>query len=347
MNFYTYDQDATVIKSINNTPLGYKFNKSFDKDELNSVWNEIKFCKRGSTILIFIMLIILLYTVIFPNFALFIDNKWYFNAIIFLAIMAIVCQIITKICTFIFEKRLIKIFGEYEKTIFQSPAEIDKQFYNLFKTELLKALILILLIVSCFFIGSPFKKAKNLIEKEKYNEVIKITTIGSKIFPIAQEWYSLRGYAKFNTQDFEGAIKDYEQAYQLGTDGLNIMNFDNKIFVKYYIGDFEGAVKDFDQAISQALDENERDQFLWDKAQFLYNIRHYTQALELYSDLINKADQDRIYLLKDRLYYERAQVFKALNNEDAALEDLQNSGIDPEDNMENPIPQPTLILDDF
>lgn len=347
MSFYTFDNDTTIIKSVNNTSLGYKFDKIFDDKDINVAWTEIKYCKRWSTILIFLLLIILLYQFIFPKFPLFVNNTWYVNTIIILAILAFVCQIITKICTILFEKRLEKRFGKFEKTIFKAPATPDKTYYKLFKLELIKTAILIIVIISCFCIGSPLKKAQKLIELERYNEVIKLTTLGAKIFPIAQEWYSLRGYAKFNTGDYKGAIEDYDKAYKLGADGFNIMNFDNKIYIKYYLNDYEGAIKDFNEEIKNANDDNERDQFMWDKAQFLYYVGKYDEALTLYTELLNNADSDRIYLLKDRLYLERAQVYKALGENDLAKEDFINSGASEDDSLTLPIPQPTLMLDNF
>ena len=347
MSFYTFDQDTTVIKSVNNTSLGYKFDRKFSNEEIISTWDEIKFCKRWSTVLIFIILIILLYQFIFPKFPLFVNNVWYVNAIIILAILAFVCQIITKICTVFFEKRLEKKLGKFEKTIFKTPSETDEFYYKLFKTELIKALILIFVIICCFSIGSPLKKAQKLIELERYNEAIKLTTIGSKIFPIAAEWYSLRGYARFYTQDYKNAIKDYDKAYKLSADGLNIMNFDNKIYVKYFIKDYDSAINDFDYEIEHATNDNERDEFMWDKAQFLYYIGKYEEALSLYTELLDNANSDRIFLLKDRLYLERAQVYKALGQNDLAQEDITSSGISEDENFANPIPQPTLMLENF
>jgi tetratricopeptide (TPR) repeat protein len=191
---------------------------------------------------------------------------------------------------------------------------------------------------------SPFKFAKSIIKIGDYNRVIRITTIGAKIYPIAPKWYSLRGYAKFQIGDFSGAIVDYDKAYHLESDGFNMMNFDNKIFIKYYLKDYSGALNDFDYEIEHSNNENERDEFLWDKAQFLYNINRYEEALKLYNDLLVKAESDRIFLLKDRLYLERAQIYKKLGENELAQQDIEKS--ESIDNGYDPIPQPTLMVDD-
>lgn len=349
MDFYTHTDDkSTIIKSINNTTLGYKFNKKFSSDEIDKIWVDIKCHKRFAAIVICLSFLAMLYEIIFPQFSLFVNNNWYVNALLIFAIIIIFYQAITALSTISFEKRLKKKFGEFEKAIFISTDNLDEKYYSLFKTELAKALIVFLLVIICFSIISPFKLTHKLIKTENYKEAIRITSIGARLFPIAQEWYSLRGYARFQTGDYQGAIKDYDKAYTLGADGFNIMNFDNKIYIKYYLGDYESALKDFNTEIEKADSEYEKDSFLWDKAQFLYNIKKYEEALELYTELLLKAENDRIFLLKDRLYLERAEVYKKLGLEDLAKQDLINSGSwSEEEDIQSPIPKPTLIIDEI
>lgn len=349
MNFYVNSEDGTTtIKSINNTFLGYKFEKQFTDEEINEIWNNVKFQKRVSTILIFLIFIILLYGVIFPNYYFIISQKWYYSVLPLLVIIFIIYQLITFLNTKYFEKKLIKRFGEYTTTIFKPTDEIDTKYYNLFKIELTKAITLLVIIALCFSVGSPFKWVSKCIKNKKYDEAIKITTIGSKIFPIAPEWYSLRAYSKYQVKDFNGAIKDYDKAYKLGPDEYNVMNFDNKIFIKYHIKEYNSALKDFDYEIKNASDDYEKDSFLWDKAQFLYNIKRYKEALDIYNELIINAESDRIFLLKNRLYFERAQVYKKLGQEDLANQDLENAdSLSIESSFKNPIPEPTLLYDNI
>jgi len=344
MSFYTFESDSTLIKSVNNTSLGYKFNRIFTSDEIDSVWNEIKLHKRLSTISIFLVFIFILYRFIFPKFNLIVNSNWYIIALYMLFIVAIVCQVITFTCTKIFEHRLIKNFGDYEKVKFTINPKIDKKYYKLFKIELYKAFTVLLIIIAGFIFISPFKITKNLIDNKKYDTAIKIATFGSKLFPIAQEWYSMRGYANYKIGNYQQAIEDFDIAYKLCADGFNIMNFDNKIFIKYYLMDYKGALTDFDNEIQNADDENEKDQFLWDKAQFLYNIGEYESALKVYNVLLQKAESDKIFLLKDRLYLERAQVYQKLGKEDLVKSDLENAGA--QDFEANMIPSPILMIDE-
>jgi len=348
MNFYSYADDSTVIKSINYTLQGCKFNRKLSEFDLEKVWNIIKLNKRISTILIFLCFITLMYGVIFPNFTHFVNNNWFVNSTTIIIILFGICSLITFFTAKIFEKQLQKNFGEYEKTIFKSSNNIDMKYYNIFKFELAKAGIFLIVLILLISLASPLKRAQNAIVHENYSKTIRLTTIGSIVFPILPDWYSLRGYAKFQEKDFNGAISDFDRAYALGSDEFNPMNFDNKIFIKYFIKDYTGALKDFDNEISNAPDDYQRDAFMWDKAQFLYNISKYQEALDIYTELLAKADNDSVFLLKDRLYLERAQVYQVIGKEQEAKKDLFNAGaLDLIGTKVESIPSPVLLLDEI
>lgn len=347
MNFYNIGEGETIIKALNNTSLGYKFPMVFTSEELHLIWRQIKLHKRISSIFICLLFIYLLYEMIFPQFAILVNNNWYINALIIIFIMIAVSQIITFISTKIFEKRIKKRFGEYERKKFVPSGKIDKKYYNLYKMELVKVLILAIILMLGFAFISPFNIAKKLLNDKRYNDVVRYTTVWAKLFPIAQEWYSMRGYANYKLGNMQDAINDFEQAYTFGADGFNMTNFDNKIFIKYEIKDYDGAIKDFNKEIKKAKNRDEKDKFLWDKAQFLYNIGRYNDALKIYTKLIARAENDREYLLKDRLYFERAQTYKQLGMDKQADEDMINSGIEPEEIMDYIIPEPMLIIENL
>lgn len=345
LNFYTNTGNHTIIKSIHNPSAGYEFDRQFSEDETGLVWKQVRLHRRISTIIIFFMFIAALYEFVFPHFSLFVNNTWVINALIMLTVLLIVCVLSNLICKYSFEKRLLKNFGTYKPVKFKASDVVDSRYCFIFKIELIKALAVILFVVLAFIFISPFEVAQKLVDNERYPEAIKLATIGAKVFPIAQEWYALRGYSKFRTGDYPGAIEDYDKAYKLSADRYKIMNFDNKIFVKYFIGDYGGALSDYDREIKKSPNEDERSQFLWDKAQFLYNIKMYEQSLEIYDTLILNSDDDNVLLLKDRLYLDRAHVHKALGETEEMKSDLQNAGVTEEELNLTPIPKPVLMFD--
>ena len=349
MDFYCYTPDnKTIIKSVNETSLGYEFDVKLKTIELDRIWRYIRIHKRISAVLIFLAFIGVLYGLVFPNFWHFVNNNPILNCVGVLLIIILLHFIITIVSTKIFERVLKSNFGEFRKTRFKSSGLIDSEYYHLFKFELTKVMVVLLCVGLFISVGSPLKLAHKYIIEGKYNDAIKITSVGSIAFPILPEWYSLRAYAKFSLKDYAGAIKDYDKAYKLETDLSNSTDFDNKIYVKYYTNDYEGALVDFDNAISNAISDYEKDAFLWDKAQFLYNINDYDNALMVYSELLSRADGDRIFLLKDRLYLERAQIYQKLGQDDLAKEDLLNVGaFDMSESIINSIPKQVLILEEI
>ncbi|MBP3821190.1 hypothetical protein J6G99_06050 [bacterium] len=347
INFYTTTSTGeTVIKSINSTSTGYKYNRIFEADEIKNLRKIVKNFKRFSTVTILICYIAIVYGFIFPNYNLLEQMN---ILVVIITLSAILIAVgISYLNSKIFEKYLKNKFGDFEKSNFPyNTSSFENQSYKEFKFELVKIFLLLLFLCGIYFyIGSPYETSKNLVEQGRYKDAIKMSTIWSKLLPMEAKWYSLRAYSKFNIQDYEGAINDYDIAYTLENDEYKFMNFDNKIYIRYYLGDYEEALKEFNEEIKNADNDFTRDLLLWDKAQFLYNIQRYSQALKIYNKLLINSESDRVYLLQNRLYYERSQVYEKLGKQKDAQKDMQEAeklNLEPE--FENNIPEPTLLFE--
>ncbi len=348
VNFYSItENNETVIKSVNNTFNGYKFNRLFSDEEIETLRKVSKRFKRLSALVILLFYFVSIYGLLFNHYEHFIGI---IPKIIFFIVMIGVTYLILYGSSKIFENYLIKNFGEFEKTHFPSSNFIESQSYKDFKLELVKiALLVIVVLVGYFskvylFFGSPYETSLNLISNKKYEDAIRVTSVWAKIMPMNPKCYNIRGYARFFAKDYKGAIEDYDKAYNLEDDDFKSMNFDNKIYIRYYLKDYDKAIEEFDKEIDKNLPE--KNSFLWDKAQFLYNIGRYHESLEIYNNLIEASEVDRIYLFASRLYYERAQVYKKLGDKTKAKEDLktcQEMNLMPD--FQNSIPKPTIILE--
>ncbi len=348
INFYSVSENGeTIIKSINNTFIGYKFGFEFSQEQIEAIRKLTGRYKRLSTISILVMLFLLIYGIFFPNYTFFYSSAPKMSILVLIALF--IPLGVAFFTTKFFEKYLSKSFGNFTKIHFPASNSIENQSYRDFKIELVKIFILlsaICIVICC--IGSPYTTSASLISKGKYQEAIRITSIWTTILPIEPEWYSLRAYARFQTGDYQGAIKDFDKAYKLEHDEYRMINFDNKIYVKYFIKDYESAIQDFDEEINNAQDEYSKDQFLWDKAQFLYNIGEYKDALKIYNTLLINSDDDNIYLLKNRLFYERAQIYKVLGKEFEASCDLEKAQeLNLEEDFQNPIPAPSMLINEL
>ena len=345
VNFYSITSDGeTIIKSINNTSVGYKYPQEFNKETIEILRKTIKNFKRVWTMLLLIVYAAIIYYVIFPNYTMLSESLT--KGLIIFGILLIITFAMALINSKIFEYYLKKNFGNYEKVHFPSSNSIENQSYKDFKTELVKIFLLFIFLLGVYIcIGSPYETTLKLISKQRYSDAIKMSTIWSKILPIDQRWYSMRAYAKFKTEDFQGAIEDYNKAYEIENDEFKTMNFDNKIYIKYYIKDYKGAIEDFDKEINNSKDIYEQDPFLWDKAQFLYNIGQYKQSLQIYDQLIINSENDSLYLIQSRLYYERGLVYQKMNKIEQAQADFSKAEeLNLEETFKMDIPEPTILL---
>lgn len=348
VNFYSITEEGeTVIKSINNTFLGYKFNSIFPDEQIDKIRKVIKHYKRLSTTVILIFYFVSIYGLLFNHYEFF---TTILPKILFFIGMVIATLGILQCSSKLFEIYLKKHYGEFEKIHFPSSNFIESQSYKDFKFELIKIAVLVLIVIGLYFskvylfFGSPYETSLNLISSQKYEDAIKVTSLWAKIMPMNPQWYSIRGYARFYLKDYKGAIDDFDKAYNLEEDEFKSMNFDNKIYVRYVLKDYETAIKDFDKEINK--NSTDKNSFLWDKAQFLYNIKKYEEALEIYNELIEASEEDRVYLFASRLYFERAQVYKKLGEKAKAQEDLKTcQDLNLASDFQNSIPEPNIILE--
>ena len=342
MNFYMLTQDnKTIISSISTSKKNYKFDKIFSQQELNTVWKHIKIHKKLSVIFILTIFILSLYTIIFPNYSKLLNNTWYLNFLVLIGFVVITCFLTSSTSSIIFKTFLKKNYGNFETVKHEINNIKDEKYYKLYKKALIKMFLLIAFGIIAVTQISPTNITKQAVLNEDYTKALAISTIGIKILPISPELYALRGYTNFKLGEYQKAIDDYDNAYKYSENEYKLMNFDNKIYIKYFLSDYKGAVKDFKEQIRNAQSDETKDEFMWDEAQFLYNIGEYKKSLALYNLLIDKAENDKIYLLKDRLYLERSEVYGKLGNLDAQTKDIKLSQAG--DFSGEIIPKPVLL----
>jgi tetratricopeptide (TPR) repeat protein len=235
VNFYSItDNGETVIKSINNTFNGYMFGCSFSDEQIEKIRKTRKHCRRFTAFVILLFYFIAIYGLLFNHYEMFTSLL---PKIIFFVSVILITMLILFGSSILFELYLQKNFGTFERVHFPSSNFIESQSYKDFKFELVKIAVLVLLVLGIYFskaylfFGSPYETSLNLISNEKYEDAIKVTSLWAKVMPMHPQVYSIRGYARFNIGDYEGAIEDYDKAYNLEEDEFKSMNLDNKIYI--------------------------------------------------------------------------------------------------------------------
>jgi len=214
-----------------------------------------------------------------------------------------------------------------------------------------RSIIVVVLLITFFIVVAIYSLphfAQKTIQNNDYGKAVRILTVRNLFPPHKPYNYSLRAFANYKLNNYEDAIEDFDRAYRLENDEYKMMNFDNKIYIKYIQKNYESAIKDFDTEIEKTSDSYIKDSLMWDKAQFLYNIGDLNGALDIYNQLLINSNEDGIYLLKSRLYYERAQILLATGRYKEARQDMTNAqDLNLEQTFQNPIPKPQLIMEGF
>ena len=143
--------------------------------------------------------------------------------------------------------------------------------------------------------------------------------------------YFLRGVAELNLKDFVAALSDLDQAIALDPDDPNF--YQPRGAAKFALHDYAGAVVELDHAI--ALDPDDPDLYEF-RADAKYFLRDYAGAIVDYGQAI-KRDPDN------------TQARRNLDRAKAALEDLAETEIAPQENdaisePEPPSPEPTASV---
>lgn len=85
----------------------------------------------------------------------------------------------------------------------------------------------------------------NMTGKEQ--EVIRLSTQSLALNPQLANAYNIRGAAKYNLRDMQGAIADYNKS--LAINPIDADTYYERALVKYGLNDINGAIADYDQAL--------------------------------------------------------------------------------------------------
>jgi tetratricopeptide (TPR) repeat protein len=141
-----------------------------------------------------------------------------------------------------------------------------------------------------------------------------------KKYPQTTVAYYNRGVTKFNTGDYQGAVKDYDLAVSLNPAYAEAFN--NRGEAKEKQGNYEGAIDDYNSALSSNPDYIGA---YLNRAQAKVMLKDYGAAIEDYGKVIQRMPYD------SHAYIERANLKSKLKRYEEAITDLNKViGLDPD-----------------
>lgn len=134
--------------------------------------------------------------------------------------------------------------------------------------------------------------------------------------PYLAQPYFMRAIAKFNLEDFEGAVKDATEAIERNpfiTDAYEVRG------VAYQnMGDTDNAIKDYDRALTQLPDNRS---ILYNKAMALTSVERYDEASDVFNHLLKVYPRHSDgYIARARMEMIKQDTVAALADVDKALE---------------------------
>ena len=140
-----------------------------------------------------------------------------------------------------------------------------------------------------------FNRAQDKFEVANYKDAILDYNQALELSPTEISLvYSMRGNAKRNSGDLDGAISDQNKA--LDFDPLYADGYFNRGIAKYKMGDFDGAVKDYTQVIK--INQMDSDAF-FNRANVKKEIGDMNGACEDWKKAVDLGDEEAAKLLHE------------------------------------------------
>jgi tetratricopeptide (TPR) repeat protein len=216
------------------------------------------------------------------------------------------------ICANLYSKFLFTHYGKYvlEEFAPEISKKKQKEYHYSFYSRITKYSILILLFfVPALLIPSIMKIDLNL-KKPHFKAAINISKIYSFIYPKTPKIYDMEAYAKYMTEDFEGALKDYKSGLEKRGKhfGKNdYIRFANLLLLEKKLYGSQNAIDTFNEIITKKnLSVMEQSKMLWMKSIFSIqnNVSDFviTDYDELLTSINDKDERNKFYINCDKAY---------------------------------------------
>ena len=149
------------------------------------------------------------------------------------------------------------------------------------------------------------------IESEDFEGAIKEFTKALENDPNSGNAYFGRGIAKYSLEDYEGAIEDFSESIAINQNDAD--SYFMRGFAKYDLEDFEGAIADFSKVIAINPDD---DDAYYERGMSRYALEDFEGAIDDFTQVIElKPDNEYAY-------YERGLANYRYGNYERAIDDF-------------------------
>ncbi|MFI3301093.1 MAG: hypothetical protein R3Y28_06700 [Candidatus Gastranaerophilales bacterium] len=335
-NFYTdsykyyfgSDGNTTYVKGL--LKQNFKFNKQFSKKELMHLDFTLTFLSYATFLMTTLLFIYYLYGVFFKNYLALSELP----SVIFALVLSLPVILIITGCYFVMDKifnKYLSTFGNFTKQEkeFKVPFNISEK--NIVGAKFMKVRFFIELIF-CFIIISTItifgvllsnseKIILNLIEQGDYQKANNIATFAENLTPVSSMNIALTAITEVYLKDYDSAIEHFKLANNYSK---NQIYNDDIVLVKQLYLEPEEMLKNYDEAIFNAPRNIDKYFLMYSKANYLYNLKDYKNALVNYNILIKAFKiSEALSIRPETIYYKRGLTYRKLNDNNNSNSDIQ------------------------
>lgn len=284
---------------------GYLYSETFDMPDAGKALEYRmqldKHLRTAGWIITFLIYLVLIHTKI---------NFW---TIILAEIIWVLLFFAAKmVCAQLYSKFLFQKFGRYTLCEF-SPEISEKkehEYHYGFYSKITKYAILILLFFIPAFLITGVMKFNLNSKKPHFKTAINVSKVYSLIYPKTSKVYDMEAYAKYMTEDYEGALKDYKSVLvkrgkMFGK--RDYVRFANLLLLERKLYGSQNAIDLFNEIITKKnLSIMDQSKMLWMKSIFSIQNNIPDFVVSDYDDLLasinDKDERNRFYINCDKAY---------------------------------------------
>jgi len=235
-----------------------------------------------------------------------------FSVIIAISLFFALCFVFRLVCGYFYDRKLLITFGSYKLVNFepQLSSEKKKEYAANYRSMLILAMSALFILMLPALVMYGFIRLNVRSQKPNFKAIVQVSKMYTKIYPKTPLVYDISAYARYATEDYEGALKDYETIFKItgkNFESRDLTRFANVLFLGKRIYGAQEAVDKFNEYTTEkSTSLFEQSQLLWIKSMF--SVKNYViDAIEQdYEDLlisIPESDlKNKFYILCDKAY---------------------------------------------
>ena len=247
-----------------------------------------------------------------------------FSVVLAISLFFALCFAFRSVCGYFYDKKLLDTFGSYKIVNFepQLSPEKKKEYISNYRSMVVLSLAALFVLTLPALVMYGFIRLNVRSQKPNFKAIVQVSKMYTKIYPKTPLIYDISAYAHYATEDYEGALKDYETIFKLcgkNFESRDLTRFANVLFLSKRLYGAQEAVDKFNEYTTEKKASLfEQSQLLWIKSMFSVKNDVIDAIAQDYEDLLisipDSDSKNKFYILCDKAY-----MYYLMNEYEAAV----------------------------